>query len=166
VIEAVAPRQSSPSTGKRSARPAGKPGDSFVKGAFARSLKCHSCVNTEVPPYAFFEAWRNLSVRCGQGKTKPRGGRRLPPAGRPRAQVQERAGRITLFSSSAMSSDRLFLDQVGRHQSLSPLHRRTQNNTHPTEAQAKGDISTLLGGRHFYFALTMSSRSFDSGQKL
>jgi len=26
------------------------------------------------------------------------------------------------------------------------------------EAQAKGDISTLLGGRHFYFALTAIDR--------
>ena len=39
-----------------------------------------------------------------------------PPAGRPRAQVKERVGRTTLFSSSAMSSGRLFLDRVGRHQ--------------------------------------------------
>jgi hypothetical protein len=50
-----------------------------------------------------------------------------PPAGRPRAQVKERVGRTTLFSSSAMSSGRLFLDRVGRHQSPSPLHRRDQN---------------------------------------
>jgi hypothetical protein len=35
---------------------------------------------------------------------------RLPPADRPRAQVEERYGRITLFSSFAMSSVRLFLD--------------------------------------------------------
>jgi hypothetical protein len=126
-----------------------------------RSLKCHPCVHTEAPPYAFFEAWRNLSVRCGQSKTKPRGGHRLPPAGRPRAQVKERAGRITLFSSSAMSSGRLFLDQVGRHQSLSPLHRRPQNNTHSPDAQTKGDISTLLGGRHFYFALTSAHNIID-----
>lgn len=51
-----------------------------------------------------------------------------PPASQPRTQVKERAGRITLFSSSAMSSGRLFLDRVGRHQSPSPLHRRDQNN--------------------------------------
>jgi hypothetical protein len=50
-----------------------------------------------------------------------------PPAGRPRPQVKERVGRTTLFSSSAMSSGRLFLDRVGRHQSPSPLHRRDQN---------------------------------------
>ena len=45
------------------------------------------------------------------------------------AQVKERVGRTTLFSSSAMSSGRLFLDRVGRHQSPSPLHRRDQNKS-------------------------------------
>ena len=58
---------------------------------------------------------------------KPENGSQPPPTGRPRAQVQERVGRTTLFSSSAMSSGRLFLDRVGRHQSPSPLHRREQN---------------------------------------
>ena len=125
-----------------------------LKESLRRSLKCHSRVDTEAPQHAFLEAWRNLSVRCGQNRTKPRGGNRLPPAGRPRARVQERAGRITPFSSSAMSSGRLFLDRVGRHQSPSLLHRRPQNNTHPEELPGKGDISTLLGGGHFYFALT------------
>jgi hypothetical protein len=52
-----------------------------------------------------------------------------PPAGRPRAQVKERVGRTTPFSSSAMSSGRLFLDRVGRHQSPSPLHRHGQHNS-------------------------------------
>src|SRR5579863_665687 len=50
----------------------------------------------------------------------------LPPIG-PATQVKERVGRTTLFSSSAMSSGRLFLDRVGRHQSPSLLHRRDQN---------------------------------------
>ena len=47
-------------------------------------------------------------------KTKPWGGTVPPPAGRPRAQVKERVGRTTSFSSSAMSSGRLFLDRVAR----------------------------------------------------
>lgn len=59
-----------------------------------------------------------------------------------------------------MSSDRLFLDRVGRHQSPSPLHRHTQINMHFSEAWAKGDISTLPGRRHFYFALTALKRAF------
>ena len=64
-----------------------------------------------------------------QNKNKPWGGTVPPPAGRPRAQVKERVGRTTLLSSSAMSSGRLFLDRVGRHQSPSPLHRHGQNNS-------------------------------------
>ena len=62
-------------------------------------------------------------------KPNPGNGILPPPAGRPRAQVKERVGRTTLFSSSAMSSGRLFLDRVGRHQSPSPLHRRDQNKS-------------------------------------
>ena len=87
---------------------------SSLKESLRRSLECHSCLYTEAPQYAFSQAWRNLSVRCGQTKTKPWGGTVPPPDGRPRAQVKERAGRITLFSSSAMSSGRLFLDRVAR----------------------------------------------------
>lgn len=64
----------------------------------------------------------------GKTQTKPWDGTVPPPVGRPRAQVKERAGRIALFSSSAMSSGRLFLDRVGRHQSPSPLHRHGQHN--------------------------------------
>lgn len=45
-----------------------------------------------------------------QTKTKPWGGAVPPPDGRPRGQVKERAGRSTHFSSSAMSSGRLFLN--------------------------------------------------------
>src|ERR1035437_2711225 len=62
-------------------------------------------------------------------KTKSRGGTEPPPAGRPRAQAKERVGRTTPFSSSAMSSGRLFLDRVARQQSPSPLHRYRQNKT-------------------------------------
>jgi hypothetical protein len=127
---------------------------SSLKKSLRRSLECHPCLYTETPQYAFSQAWRNLSLRCGQTKTKPWGGTLPPPAGWPRAQVKERAGRITLFSSSAMSSGRLFLDRVARQQSPSPLHRQAQNNTHSSEPRAKGDISTLPGGGHFYLALT------------
>jgi hypothetical protein len=78
-------------------------------------------------------------------------GRRLPLVG-PRAPVQGRDGRIASCSSSAMSSDRLFLDRVARQQSPSPLHRHPQNTMPPSAARAKGDISTLPGRGHFYFA--------------
>ena len=61
-----------------------------------------------------------------------------------------------------MSSDRLFLDRVGRHQSPSPLHRHEQNNMHSASGLAKGDISTLLARGHFYFALTRQESDLTS----
>ena len=88
-----------------------------------------------------------------KSKTKPELGpttsRRSAPT-----QVEERDGRTAPFSSFAMSSGRLILDRVGRHQSPSPLHRHTHINMHFSELGAKGDISTLPGRGHFYFALT------------
>lgn len=150
--------ESSPSTGKSSARPRFR----FAWEHLRRSLPRHSIPAVDQlpgPPAGVFKAWRNLSVRCGfKFKTKSRGGNRLPPAGRPRTQAKERAGRITPFSSSAMSSGRLFLDRVARQQSPSPLHRHEQPNTHSRRAPAKDDISTLPGTRHFYFALTAKPR--------
>jgi hypothetical protein len=71
--------------------------------------------------------YRSDVVQDRTHKPNP-GNRTLPsPAGGARPQVKKRVGRTTLFSSSAMSSGRLFLDRVGRHQSPSPLHRRDQN---------------------------------------
>ena len=86
----------------------------------------------------------NLGVGC-----------RLPLVG-PRAPVKGRDGRDAPCSSSAMSSGRLFLDRVARQQSPSPLHRQIEHNMHILEPWDQGDISTLPGGRHFYFALTVS----------
>ena len=80
-------------------------------------------------------------------------GHRLPLVG-PQAPVQERDGRSASGSSSAMSSGRLFLDRVGRHQSPSPLHRHAQTNTHFPRTLSKPERSTLLGSGTFYFALT------------
>ena len=94
-------------------------------------------------------------------KTKPWGRTVPPPDGRPRPQVKERVGRTTLFSSSTMSSDRLFLDRVGRHQSPSPLHRHAQTNMHFSLDWPEGDISTLPAGGHFYFALTFATRTIE-----
>ena len=88
-------------------------------------------------------------------ETKPWGGTVPPPTGRPRAQVQERVGRTTLPSSSAMSSGRLFLDRVGRHQSPSPLRRHAQITMHSSSAHRKPERSTLLESGTFYFALTL-----------
>src|SRR2546430_1634392 len=77
-----------------------------------------------------------------------------PPAGRPRSQAKERAGRIALSHRPQMSSDRLFLDRVGRHQSPSPLRRHAQPTTHFPRGTSKPEVSTLLGSGSFYFALT------------
>ena len=83
----VARRQSSPYTGKLSARPAGKPGDFFTfwricDDPFPATSSCR------MPPYrgaqyAFFKAWRNLSGPMwseNQNQTLGRS-RRLPPVG-------------------------------------------------------------------------------------
>jgi hypothetical protein len=150
-------RQSSPYTGKLSARPAGKPGHfSSLKEIFATIPSTPPIPQQPTiilgAQYAFLKAWRNLSVRCGhQTKPEPR-----PTASRRSAptQVGERVGRTTLFPSSAMSSGRLFLDRVGRHQSPSPLRRHAQTTTHFPRGHSKPELSTLLGSGTFYFALT------------
>ena len=69
-------------------------------------------------------------------------------------QVREHAGRNMSCPSLAMSSGRLFLDRGARQHCPSPLHRQEQTNTHFSTTRAKGDISTLPAGGHFYFALT------------
>ena len=53
-----------------------------------------------------------------------------------------------------MSSDRLFLDRVGRHQSPSPLRRHAQPTTHFPRGNSEPELSILLGSGTFYFALT------------
>ena len=53
-----------------------------------------------------------------------------------------------------MSSGRLFLDRVGRHQSPSPLRRQAQTTTQARRAHSKPELSTLPGSGTFYFALT------------
>jgi hypothetical protein len=68
--------------------------------------------------------WPNTKPK---NQTLGTGPNRLPPVG-PAPQIKERVGRTTPFSSSAMSSGRLFLDRVGRHQSPSPLHRQCQHS--------------------------------------
>jgi hypothetical protein len=55
------------------------------------------------------------------------------PGPDPRTRREDRALLIV-----RMSSGRLVLDQVGRHQSPSPLHRRDQLNTHFSGRRGKG----------------------------
>jgi len=57
--------------------------------------------------------------------------------------VKGRDGRRAPYPSSAMSSDRLFLDRVARQQSPSPLHRHPQINMLSSESWDKGNIFAL-----------------------
>lgn len=108
------------------------------------------------PSVGVFQAWRNLSGPMGfqnQNQTLARkhtASRRSAPSQGQRTRREDHA----LSHRPQMSSGRLFLDRVARQQSPSPLHRRSQHNTHSSEARAKEDISTLPGGGHFYFAAT------------
>jgi len=54
-----------------------------------------------------------------------------------RCQGIRRAGKSAPFPSSAMSSGRLFLDRVGRHQSPSPLRRQRHHKTLNELAETK-----------------------------
>jgi hypothetical protein len=151
--------ESSPDIGNLSARPAGKPGSLFAKERLRRSLLRHCLVATAQhaePSVCVFKAWRNLSGPMwfqNQNQTPGRGratSRWSAPSPSSRTRREERAP----SHRPQMSSDRLFLDRVGRHQSPSPLHRHPQFNMYFSEPPAKGDISTLPAGGHFYFALT------------
>ena len=119
------------------------------------------------PSVGVFKAWRNLSGPMWFENQKQN---QNQTPGRDRAASRWSApspGSRTCREDHApshrpqMSSGRLFLDRVGRHQSPSPLRRHTQHNTHSSGDQAKGDISTLPARGHFYFALTVKMPGFD-----
>jgi len=111
-------------------------------------------------PVCVFQAWRNLSGPMwfqNQNQTPGRdraASRWTAPSPGKRTRREDRAP----SHRPQMSSGRLFLDRVARQQSPSPLHRQPQHNTHSSADQAKGDISTLPGRGHFYFALTGEQR--------
>ena len=96
--------------------------------------------------YAFFEGmtesispmWGNLlpSLRRGTASRRP------APITDSRARREERALPIV-----PMSSGRLFLDRVGRHQSPSPLHRHGKNTMHFAEHGQKGTFLLCLDTR-------------------
>ena len=159
----MAGRQSSPYTGKLSARPAGKPGDFFlVIGEFATIPSTppdSATINVlQSAPQSVFLRHGGIYRSDVAKENQPRVGTNCLPLVGPKTQGKERAGRNTLFSSSAMSSGRLFLDQVGRHQSPSPLRRHAQTTTHFPRGNSKPELSTLLGSGTFYFALTIRAR--------
>ena len=110
---------------------------------------------------AFFEAWRNLSGPMGfQNQNLGRdhtASRQTAPSPGQRTRREEHA----LSHRPQMSSGRLFLDRVGRHQSPSPLRRQAEHNTHSSSDRPKGDISTLPARGRFYFALTKTETALD-----
>ena len=165
IQQEVARRQSSPITGKLSARPAGKPGDFLIaQESLRRSLLRH-LLPAPIKilrrlSMRFLEAWRNLSGPMGLQNQKQNQNQTLgrePTASRwsaPHPGKRTRREDRALSHRPQMSSDRLFLDRVARQHCPSPLHRHTQINMQSSEAPAKEDISTLPGSGHFYFALT------------
>src|SRR5271168_1711573 len=68
--------------------------------------------------------------------SKPGPAYRFPAGSGPGHKARRKETRLLIV---ATSSDRLFLDRVGRHQSPSPLHRHSQFNMHFSQAPAKGD---------------------------
>ena len=168
-IAEMAERQGSPYTGKPSARPAGKPGDFLTaKEGLRRSLPRHRIPQLQRTilgaQYAFSKAWRNLSGPMGfqlQNQNQNQILGRDHTASRWSAPVPGKRTRRedhALSHRPQMSSDRLFLDRVGRHQSPSPLRRHAQPTTHFPRGTSKPELSTLLGSGTFYFALTFSRR--------
>jgi hypothetical protein len=143
-------RQSSPSTGKLSARPAGKPG---ILSSLWRI--CDDAFSATVPPwlqrtilgaqYAFSEAWRNLSGPMWFPKQNQTLGRDRVASRRSAPGPGKRTRREDHVPSHRpqMSSGRLFLDRVARQHCPSPLYRRPQHNMHFSHGPGKGDISTL-----------------------
>ena len=167
-------RQGSPYTGKLSARPAGKPGLSSSKRVcdypFPAIFSAASGKYRGAPVCVFFRHAESIWSDGVQSQNQNQSQNPKPTPGRDRAasrrsaphRVKERAGRIAPLSHRPqMSSGRLFLDRVGRHQSPSPLHRHGQINMHFPRAEEKDDISTLPGRRHFYFALTICLACLD-----
>ena len=159
----VARRRKFALTGKHPARPAlVRPGDFLIaKESLRRSLPRHFLASashhTGVPPVCVFQGMAESFWSDGVSKAKPlKPGRGTASRwSAPEAQSKDATGGTTRPAHRPqMSSDRLFLDRVARQHCPSPLHRHTQINMHSPEAQAKGDISILPGGGHFYFALT------------
>ena len=105
---------------------------------------------------AFSKAWRNLSGPMGLQNQNPTLTRQ-PTASRRSAPSQGQRTRREDHAPShrpQMSSGRLFLDRVGRHQSPSPLRRHAQTTTRRRRPFSKPELSTLLETGTFYFALT------------
>jgi hypothetical protein len=93
---------------------------------------------------------------------KPGPAYRFPAGSGPGHQAHRKETRLLIV---ATSSGRLFLDRDARQHCPSPLHRHPQFNMHFPQAPATGDISTLPGWGHFYFALTLKRSRVDISGK-
>ena len=128
----MARRQSSPFTGKRSAGPDSTwAGFSTLQRAFATIPSHHPVTvlskNTGAPSLRFRRHGGIYQSDVAQRQPNPGAEADCLPLVGPESQVEERAGRNALSLIVQMSSGRLFLDRVGRHQSPSPLHRHGQD---------------------------------------
>ena len=151
--------------GKPCGRPQGRPGFSSgakesasLRGscAMARTVVQRGCAKSEQCGAVKFAFSRHDGIYRSDGGLGigKRRGRVAASRWSAPSPARRRDGSRAPRSSSAMSSGRLFLDRVARQQSPSALHRPPQTTTHSLGARAEGDISTLPGRRHFYFALT------------
>jgi hypothetical protein len=107
--------------------------------------------------YAFLKAWRNLSGPMWSENQTPGRDRTASRWSAPSPGRRTRREDHALAHRPQMSSGRLFLDQVGRHQSPSPLHRHAQITMPLPRGHSKPERSTLLGSGSFYFALTSAA---------
>lgn len=143
--------------------PAGRPGYFSRQREFATipSRPLLSALQRTIlrRPVCVFKAWRNLSGPMWFPKPKQNqtlgwgraASRWSAPGPGSRTWREDHAP----SHRPQMSSGRLFLDRVARQHCPSPLRRHSQINMHFSEAQPKGDVSTLPGWGHFYFALTV-----------
>ena len=154
--------QKAPLTGKLTARPAGRPGSFLALASLRRSLPRLLPCHRSKPEDLSMRFLRHAESTCPMWGVNPNLGWSdgLPPIDSnpsPRTRREERALPIV-----QMSSGRLFLDRVGRHQSPSPLHRQAQTNMHFSPALKKGTFLLCCQGGHFYFALTNLGSAVDS----
>ena len=127
------------------------------------------------PSVGVFKAWRNLSGPIGvqnQNQSQNQALGRDHTASRwsaPSPSQRTRREDHALSHRSQMSSGRLFLDRVGRHQSPSPLHRHGQDNliARSEETKYHRTVSSVLtvcvssGGRR-KAELTMAAQELTS----
>ena len=103
------------------------------------------------------EGMRKGAVRCVVPACKPGAGRGLPLVG-PEPSYRTRVEEHVL-STGRDQIRPVIPGRVARQQGPSLLHRHTQINMQFSDAWAKGDILTLPGRGHFYFALTTGEKT-------